>query len=103
MESVEELRLLLERDLLVDGGRSLGVHVALAPGHLDLLYQGEDDQDHRDVEHQVHDRDPILSNIYYLAFGKAAKDTYVKNLEFLNPEGDTTRHSEDEGDSPDHP
>ena len=67
----EELRLLLERDLLVDGGGALGVHVALTSGHLDLIYQGEDDQDHRDVEHQVHDRDPILIAIDCLAFGNA--------------------------------
>ena len=68
------LRLGLERDLLVDddgGGGALGVHIALAPGHLDLIYQGEDDQDHRDVEYKVHDRDPILITIDCLAFGNA--------------------------------
>ena len=68
------LRLGLERDLLVDddsGGGALGVHVALTSGHLDLIYQGEDDQDHRDVEHLVHDRDPILIAIDCLAFGNA--------------------------------
>ena len=59
----------LERDLLLvehhrgvggDGDGGLGVHVAPAPGVLDLVDQGDDDQGHRDVEHQVHDRDPVL-------------------------------------------
>lgn len=61
----------LERDLRLvdhhsgvsvggDGGGGLGVDIAATPGVLNLMDQGDDDQGHRDVEHQVQDRDPVL-------------------------------------------
>lgn len=60
----------LERDLRLvdhhsgvsvgDGGGGLGVDIAPTSGVLHLMDQGDDDQGHRDVEHQVQDRDPVL-------------------------------------------
>ena len=62
----------LERDLRLvdhhsgvsgDGYGGLGVDIAATPGVLDLMDQRDDDQGHRDVEHQVQDRDPVLEAI----------------------------------------
>ena len=64
----------LERDLRLvdhhsgvsvggDGGGGLGVDIAATPGVLDFMDQRDDDQGHRDVEHQVQDRDPVLEAI----------------------------------------
>ena len=85
----------LEGDLLLvhhhsgvggDGDGGLGVHIAPAPGDIDLSDQGDDDQGHRNVEHEVHDRDPVLQHISLITLLPPTQHLYSYELSRPSPQ-----------------